>query len=405
VARTLRDLSACRTAALGGHVLRCGHCGLIDYRYHSCGNRHCPQCGGKKRAAWLEKRRSELLNAPYFHVVFTLPHTLSALALGNREVLYDLLFASSAQTLLEVAANPKHLGARVGVLSVLHTWGQQLEHHPHVHCVVPGGGLVCDPSGAVEEPWRWRSCRPTFFLPVRVLGQVFRGKYVAGLRRAYERGELHFAGSTAALAVRSAFETLLEGLYATDWVVYAKEPFGGPEAVLKYLTGYTHRVALSNSRLVDVTDEEVTFTWKDYKADCQRKERTLSGVEFVRRFCLHILPRSLMRIRQYGLLSNRDRGERLARCRALLGMSQEPTPERASSSGRLILGWWLVGWLLLSSGSAELLAAGLQALFLSAAAGPEDSCPWCGSCCWETVWQQERPRRRGANRGKKYDSS
>jgi Putative transposase len=190
-------------------------------------------------------------------------------------------------------------------------------------------------------------------------------------------------------------------------VVYAKEPFGGPEQVLKYLTGYTHRVALSNSRLVGVTDEEVTFTWKDYTADCQRKEMTLSGVEFVRRFCLHILPRGLVRIRQYGLLSNRDRGERLTRCRELLGMSQEPTRGRLPSSGRLVLGWWLVGWLLLSSGSAELLAAGLQTLFLATAAGPEDSCPWCGSCCWETLWQQERPGRRGANggRGKTYDSS
>jgi hypothetical protein len=408
VVRTLRDLAQCRTAALGGHVRRCSHCGLIDYCYHSCGNRHCPQCGGQKRAAWLEKRRSELLDAPYFHVVFTLPHTLSALVLGNREVLYGLLFEASAQTLLEVAANPKHLGARVGVLSVLHTWGQQLEHHPHVHCVVPGGGLVCDANGAIEQPWRWRSCRPTFFLPVQVLSQVFRGKYVAGLRRAYERGELQFAGSTTDLADRSAFEAMLGRLYATNWVVYAKEPFGGPEQVLKYLTGYTHRVALSNSRLVGVSEEEVTFTWKDYAANCQRKEMTLSGVEFVRRFCMHILPRGLVRIRQYGLLCNRERGERLARCRALLGMSQEPAEARPSlPSGRLVLGWWLLGWLLLSSGSGELLAAGLQALSLSVAAGTEDSCPWCGNCCWETLWQQKRPRGRGrAGRSKKgCDSS
>jgi hypothetical protein len=394
VVRALDDLSRCRTAALGGHVRRCLHCGLIDYRYHSCGNRHCPQCGGQKRAAWLEKRRAELLAVPYFHVVFTLPHTVSALTLGNREVLYGLLFEASAQTLLEVAANPKHHGARIGVLSVLHTWGQQLEHHPHVHCVVPGGGLACDANGVVEKPWRWLSCQPNFFLPVKVLGQVFRGKYVAGLRRAWERGELRFAGSTAELTDRRAFETLLQGLYATDWVVYAKAPFGGPEQVLKYLTGYTHRVALSNSRLVKVTEEEVTFTWKDYAANCQHKEMTLSGVEFLRRFCLHILPRGLVRIRQYGLLSNRDRGERLARCRELLGMSQEPEEAAASlPGGRLVLGWLVLGWLWLSSGSVELLAAGLQALLLAQATGPEDSCPWCGACCWETLWQQERPRR------------
>jgi hypothetical protein len=407
VARTLSDLSACRTAALGGQVRRCDHCGLFDYRYHSCGNRHCPQCGGQKRADWLEKRRAELLDVPYFHVVFTLPHTLSALILGNRQVLYDLLFAASAQTLLEVATNPKHLGARIGVLAVLHTWGQQLEHHPHVHCVVPGGGLACDTSGQVAEPWRWQSCRPTFFLPVKVLGQVFRGKYVAGLRRAYQQGELHFAGSTTEWAEPTRFAALLDGLYAQDWVVYAKEPFGGPEQVLKYLTGYTHRVALSNHRLVALTQQEVTFTWKDYRDDCRHKEMTLSGVEFVRRFCLHILPRGLVRIRQYGLLANRDRGERLAGCRALLGMSAPPeAAQPALPASRLAVGWWLLGWLLLSSGSAELLAAGLQALALALAERPEDACPWCGGCCWETVWQQQRPRRQRVGRRRQgYDSS
>jgi hypothetical protein len=239
-----------------------------------------------------------------------------------------------------------------------------------------------------------------------VLAQVFRGKYLAGLRRAYERGQLHFAGSTAALAGPCAFEALLGGLYTKDWVVYAKEPFGGPGQVLKYLTGYTHRVALSNSRLVRVTASEVTFTWKDYAANCQRKGLTLSALEFVRRFCLHILPRGLVRIRQYGLLSNRDRSERLARCRALLGMSRDAAPTRPLSSGRLVLGWWLLAWLLLSSGSRELLVAGLQALALSAA-GPEESCPWCGSCRPETLWQQERPRGGGRHSRirKGYDSS
>ena len=408
MARTLSDLSACRTAALGGQVRRCDGCGLFDYRYHSCGNRHCPQCGGQKRADWLEKRRAELLDVPYFHVVFTLPHTLSALILGNREVLYDLLFAASAQTLLEVAANPRHLGAHIGVLAVLHTWGQQLEHHPHVHCVVPGGGLACDEGGTVEEPWRWQSCRPTFFLPVKVLGHVFRGKYVAGLRRAYEQGQLRFAGSTAELAEPTRFQALLNELYTKDWVVYAKEPFAGPQVVLKYLSGYTHRVALSNHRLVAVTQEAVTFTWKDDTADCQQKEMTLSGVEFVRRFCLHVLPRGLVRMRQYGLLANRDRGERLGRCRALLGMTAPVAALRpAVPTGGVTMGWWLVAWLLLSSGSAELLAAGLQALVLALAARPEDACPWCGGCCWETLWQQQRPRRKraGGRRRTGYDSS
>jgi len=230
-----------------------------------------------------------------------------------------------------------------------------------------------------------------------VLSQVFRGKYVAGLRRAYQRGELQLGGSTKELAGPAAFEAFLQGLYAKDWVVYAKEPFGGPQQVLKYLTGYTHRVALSNSRLVRVSDEEVTFSWKDYAADCQRKEMTLSGVEFLLRFCLHILPAGLVRIRQYGLLSNRDRTERLQRCRAVLGMSQ-PLAEAKPSlpTGGVALGWWLLAGLLLSSGSAQLLAAGLQALAV-AVAGTEDSCPWCGSCRWETLRQQDRPRRGGSD--------
>jgi len=226
---------------------------------------------------------------------------------------------------------------------------------------------------------------------------------VAGLRRVYQRGELQLGGSTAELADPAAFAALLQGLYATDWVVYAKAPFGGPVQVLKYLTGYTHRVALSNRRLVRVTDQEVTLTWKDYAANCQTRELTLAGVEFVRRFCLHVLPRGLVRIRQYGLLANRDRSARLARCRALLGMSAAGAESRPSSSGRLVLGWWLLGWLLLSSGSPELLAAGLQALAFSAAPGQQDGCPWCGGSGWETLWQQERPRGRGAAGGSEQE--
>ena len=325
VRQTLQDLALCRTHALGGHVTQCDHCGEVRYHYHSCGNRSCPECGGSKRAAWLAKCQADLLPVPYFHVVFTLPHELSALVLGNRELMYRLLFASAKETLLEVAADPKHLGARIGVLMVLHTWGQKLEHHPHVHCVVPGGGLaVPTPApgatateSAVQVP-RWVSCRPDWFLPVPVLSPVFRGKYLAALRQAYHAGELQFAGSTAPLASPQAWRTLVRTLYQKEWVVYAKEPFGGPEQVLKYLTGYTHRVALSNRRLVKLQDDRVTFTWKDYANGCTRKEMTLDAWEFVRRFALHIVPKGLVRIRRFGLLAHRDRGERLALCRSLL---------------------------------------------------------------------------------------
>jgi Putative transposase/Transposase zinc-binding domain len=312
VQQVLMRLAACRTKAFGGHVSECSHCGAPRYLYHSCGDRHCPACGGTKRAAWLEGRRAELLPVPYFHVVFTLPHELSALVLGNRRTLYALLLRSSAQTLLDVAADPKHLGARLGVLGVLHTWGQRLEHHPHVHCVVPGGGLSPDNH-------RWCSSRPNFLFPVKVLGSVFRGKYLEGVRQAYESGELHLGGSTAPLAERAIFEDWLNTLYRKPWVVYAKEPFGNdPEQVLKYLARYTHRVAFSNARLVTLEDHGVTFTYKDYADSCRIRELTLPAVEFVRRFALHVVPGGLVRIRQYGLLANRGRGERLEHCRQLL---------------------------------------------------------------------------------------
>jgi hypothetical protein len=339
VRQTLRDLALCRTPALGGHVTECDHCGEIRYHYHSCGNRSCPQCGGSKRAAWLAKCQADLLPVPYFHVVFTLPHELSALALGNRELLYRLLFDSAKETLLEVAADPKHLGARIGVLMVLHTWGQKLEHHPHVHCVVPGGGLAVPaqavgnaPGVPVAEAPRWVSCRPNWFLSVDVLSRVFRGKYLAALRAAHQGGQLQFAGSTSPLASPAAWRTLVRALYQKDWVVYAKEPFGGPEQVLKYLTGYTHRVALSNRRLVKLEEGRVTFTWKDYADGCRRQELTLDAVEFVRRFALHIVPKGLVRIRRYGLLAHRDRGERLALCRSLLAAKAEPSPAGATAS-------------------------------------------------------------------------
>ena len=322
VQRVLARLAACRTQALGGHVSACSHCGDRRYLYHSCGDRHCPACGGSKRAAWLERRRAELLPVPYFHVVFTLPHDLSALVLGNRHTLYPLLLRASAQTLLDVAADPKHLGARLGVLAVLHTWGQQLEHHPHVHGVVPGGGLSPDQQ-------HWRSSRPNFLLPVKVLGSVFRGKYLEGLRQAYDSGKLRLGGSTASLAERSAFDAWLNTLYRKSWVVYAKEPFGNdPEQVLKYLARYTHRVAFSNGRLVGLENHQVTFTYKDYADGCRTKELTLPALEFVRRFVLHVVPGGLVRIRQYGLLANRGRGRTSGALPALAGEGAACDSER-----------------------------------------------------------------------------
>jgi hypothetical protein len=384
VQRVLARLAACRTAALGGHVTQCGHCGDVRYRYHSCGDRHCPACGGSKRAAWLEQRRAELLPVPYFHVVFTVPHQLSALMLGNRHVLYPLLLRTAAYTLLDVAADPRHLGARLGVLAVLHTWGQQLEHHPHVHCVVPGGGLSTDGQ-------RWLACRPNFLLPVKVLGQVFRGKYLEGLRQAYVTGTLQLGGSTAALADPSAFTALVDELYRTSWVVYAKQPFGrDPERVLKYLARYTHRVAFSNARLVRVSDDTVTFTYKDYADDCRTKQMTLPALEFVRRFAMHVVPGGLVRIRQYGLLANRGRGERLALCRRLLTPPAQAAdtiaPPPAGHDDR----WLMLIILLLATATPVDLANWPRQL-----AWPNSPvCDVCGSPDVQTLWQAPRPSAR-----------
>lgn len=379
VQRVLARLAACRTAALGGHVTECGHCGDVRYHYHSCGERHCPACGGSKRAAWLQRRRAELLAVPYFHVVFTLPHQLSALVLGNRRLLYPLLMRTAAQTLLDVAADPKHLGARLGVLAVLHTWGQQLEHHPHVHAVVAGGGLALDGQ-------RWLACRPNFLLPVKVLGQVFRGKYLEGLRQAYATGTLHLGGSTAALAEPTAFAALLEELYRTAWVVYAKQPFGrDPELVLKYLARYTHRVAFSNARLVRVSAEAVTFTYKDYADGCRSKEMTLPALEFVRRFAMHVVPGRLVRIRQYGLLANRGRGARLAQCRRLLTSATATTGTVTRSSAHDYR-WLIVMMLLLATATPAELTHGCGQLLWP----NEPACAVCGAAV-RTLWQAPRP--------------
>jgi hypothetical protein len=316
--KALVDLAQCRTAALGGHVHRCLDCGHEQIAYNSCRNRHCPKCQASARAAWLEREAEHLLPVEYHHVVFTLPPQVAELAAVNRVLLYDLLFAAAGATLKEVAANPKRLGAQIGVLAVLHTWGQNLHHHPHLHCVVTGGGLSCDAQGRLDAVPRWVSCRPGFFLPVRILSRVFRGKFLARLRRWHSAGQLSFPGSLAPLLQPAAFAAWLAKVQATEWVVYAKPPFGGPEQVLKYLARYTHRVAISNQRLVSLEGGQVTFRYKDYAADRQDKTMTLGAEEFLRRFSQHILPLGFVKIRHYGLLGNRYRQERLALCRRLL---------------------------------------------------------------------------------------
>jgi hypothetical protein len=320
--RALRDLAVCRTAALGGHVEHCLDCGHDRIAYNSCRNRHCPKCQALARACWLEQQAQHLLPVEYHHVVFTLPGQLSAIALANPAVVYDLLMRSAAATLREVAANPKRLGAAVGVLMVLHTWGQNLHHHPHVHCVVTGGGLSCDSAGKIEASPRWRACRPGFFLPVRVLSRVFRGKFVAGLRAAIDAGKL---GLPTAQAEPAAYARWLAALYAKEWVVYAKRPFGGPERVLKYLARYTHRVAISNSRLLELGAGRVTFRYKDYADAHRQKTMTLDAGEFLRRFVQHVLPKSFVKIRHYGLLANGQRELRLALCRRLLLVANVPS--------------------------------------------------------------------------------
>src|SRR5262245_61127494 len=323
--RALDDLTACRTAALGGHVLECPECGHQEISYNSCGNRHCPRCQGTAAARWLETQAADLLDTPYFHVVFTLPGALGPIALHNPREVYSLLMRAAAETLLEVAANPIHLGAEVGVLAVLHTWGQNLTLHPHVHCVVTGGGLSLDGS-------RWVAGRDDFFLPVQVLSRVFRGKFLSGLRAAFKRGKLRFPGDLAPLGRSDRFNALLSEVVRTEWVVYVKRPFGsGAETVLKYLARYTHKSAISNHRLFDLADGRVSFRWKDYAHGGRQGIMTLDSVEFVRRFLRHVLPSGFVRVRHYGLLANRHRQEKLARCRELLGTSVPPQADTAPS--------------------------------------------------------------------------
>ena len=312
--RVMRAITACRTAALGGHVEACDACGHQRISYNSCRNRHCPKCQSLARAQWIEDRKSELLDCPYFHVVFTLPEEIAAIAYQNKAVVYNLLFAATADTLGTTAADPKHLGAQIGFFAVLHTWGQNLIHHPHLHCVVPGGGLSSDGE-------RWIACRPGFFLPVRVLSRFFRRRLLQLLGQAFERGELEFFSALDPLRDRKAFLRYLEPLREKEWIVYAKAPFAGPEQVLEYVGRYTHRVAISNNRLLDIEDGHVTFRWRDYRDGDSQKTMTLAAGEFIRRFLLHVLPPGFHRIRYYGLLGNRRRKEKIDQCRRLLDMS------------------------------------------------------------------------------------
>lgn len=309
--RVLRHIATCRTAALGGHVDECDACGHVRISYNSCRDRHCPKCQAPQQAAWLAQRLERLLPVPYFHVVFTIPDQLNPLALRNKEVVYKLLFATAAQTLLALARDPKYLGADIGITAVLHTWSQNLLLHPHLHCVVTGGGLALDGT-------RWIPGRQRFFLPVKVLAKLFRGKFLHALHRAWQHGQLALAGSTAHLADPHRWSAFKNRLYCTPWVVYAKPPFGGPEHVFRYLGRYTHRVAISNHRLLNVADGQVTFSIKDYTDSGRRKTLTLDAVEFLRRFLLHLLPKRFVRIRHYGLSARRNVQRKLATARQLL---------------------------------------------------------------------------------------
>lgn len=314
--RVMSAIERCRTAALGGHVEQCDTCGHLRIAFNSCRNRHCPKCQSLVRAQWLDHRQADLLPVAYFHVVFTLPEAVAAIAYQNKAVVYDLLFQATAETLRTIAADPKHLGAEIGFIALLHTWGQNLLHHPHLHCVVPGGGLSADGE-------RWISCRPGFFLSVRVLSRLFRRLFLEQLQRAFDAGDLHFYHALEELQAPAAFAHYLAPVRQTEWVVYAKPPFGGPRQVLEYLGRYTHRVAISNNRLIDFADDQVRFRWKDYRHESRPKVMQLPADEFIRRFLLHVLPSGFQRIRHYGLLANRYRSVKLAQCRQLLA---EPAP-------------------------------------------------------------------------------
>jgi hypothetical protein len=319
--RVMTAIEVCRTPALGGHLERCDQCGYERNTFHSCRDRHCPKCQCLARAQWIEDRQSELLDCPYFHVVFTVPEEIAAIAYQNKEVVYGILFQATAETLKTIAADPKHLGAEIGFFAVLHSWGQNLQFHPHLHCVVPGGGP--SPDGQ-----RWVSCGPKFFLPVKVLSRLFRRLFLESLQSAFHSGKLQFFAAVESLRDPHRFVQLVDQMKAREWVVYAKRPFAGPRQVLDYVGRYTHRVAISNNRLVDIENEQIRFQWKDYRHGGQVKTMTLSADEFIRRFLLHVLPDGFQRIRYYGFLGNRYRKEKLEQCRRLLVMPTPTEPTR-----------------------------------------------------------------------------
>ncbi len=312
--RAMIAIENCRTAALGGHVERCGDCGHQRIAFNSCRNRNCPKCQGLARAQWLEDRQAELPDVPYFHVVFTMPQEIEVIAFQNQVVVYDILFRAVSETLRRIAADPKHLGAEIGFLAVLHTWGQNLMHHPHLHCLVPGGGIAPDGQS-------WIACRSGFFLPVRVLSRMFRGLFLHYLEKAFTAGELNFFSGHRHLHEPAVFRRYLAPAHNTEWVVYAKRPFAGPAQVLDYVGRYTHRVAISNNRLLSMGDGKVHFRWKDYRDDNRQKIMTLGAGEFIRRFLIHVLPDGFHRIRYFGFLGNCHRARKLAQCRQLLGMA------------------------------------------------------------------------------------
>jgi hypothetical protein len=328
--KVMSAIESCRTVALGGHVARCEKCAHTLIAYNSCRNRHCPKCQGAAAKEWLAEREAELLPVPYYHLVFTLPAPIGDIAYQNKAVIYDILFKASAETLITIAADPKHLGARIGITSVLHTWGSALTHHPHVHMIVPGGGISLDGE-------RWVSCRPGFFLPVRVLSRLFRRLFLKKLTAAHAAGRLNFFGDHARLEDAPAFATYLAPLRRSEWVVYSKRPFGGPQAVLAYLSRYTHRVAIANSRLITFDSAGVTFKWKDYRAEGRDrlKVMTLAVDEFIRRFLIHVLPGGFHRIRHYGLLAKTSCADNIARARKLLAVpNRQAEPADAGTADR-----------------------------------------------------------------------
>jgi hypothetical protein len=327
--KVMSAIENCRTATLGGHVARCEKCAHTQISYNSCRNRHCPKCQGAAAKDWLAAREADLLPVPYYHVVFSLPAAIGDIAYQNKAAIYDLLFKASAETLITIAADPRHLGARIGITSVLHSWGSAMTHHPHLHMIVPGGGISLDGE-------RWVACRPGFLLPVRVLSRLFRRLFLTMLLAAHKAGRLQFFGDHAALADTQAFAAYLAPLRRTEWVVYAKRPFGGPQAVLAYLSRYTHRVAIANSRLIACDRTGVTFRWKDYRADGRDRQKlmTLAIGEFIRRFLIHVLPHGFHRIRHYGLLASGTRADNIARARRLLdaSMASSRTADATTSS-------------------------------------------------------------------------